>query len=218
MSDLLQNSTSLPKIGDPAPDFTAQTTKGTFKFSEWRADKWTIFFSHPADFTPVCTTELIEFARESEWFAARNTQLIGLSIDSIHAHLAWVLNVKEKTGVLLDFPLIADLDGSVANAYGMLHPGASSTATVRAVFIIDPKGIVRLLIYYPLNIGRGIEEIKRVLEALQTADQYSVALPVNWQKGENVVVPAPKTLAEIEKNEAAGYEERIDFYLQKRSL
>jgi peroxiredoxin 2/4 len=208
---------SLPRIGDKAPDFSAVTTTGQLTFSEFNKDSWVIFFAHPADFTPVCTTELVEFAKNTEYFTARNTKLIGVSIDSIHAHLAWVQNVKQYTGVLLDFPIIADLDTAVAQKYGLLHPGESTTAAVRAVFVIDPKGTVRAIIYYPLNVGRNVEEIKRLLTALQTSDKHSVALPVNWEPGEKVVVPPPKTLAEIGQHDGKGYEQ-TDFYLLKKDL
>ena len=210
-------SSGLPRIGDKAPDFTASTTFGEITFSDFNKDSWVVFFAHPADFTPVCTTELVEFAKEKPFFDGKNTKLIGVSIDSIHAHIAWVQNVKQNSGVLLDFPIIADLDTNVARKYGLLHPGESTTAAVRAVFIIDPKGIIRALIYYPLNVGRNVKEVQRVLTALQTADRESVALPVNWVEGDNVVVPPPKTVAEVGQHQGKGFEE-IDFYLLKRSL
>lgn len=207
----------IPRIGDKAPDFQAITTTGPLSFSEFAKDSWVILFSHPADFTPVCTTELVEFAKEQPFFNAHNTKLIGISIDSIHSHVAWVENVREKVGVLLDFPLIADLDTKVAQLYGLLHPGESQTATVRAVFFIDPKGIIRAIIYYPLNIGRNLDEVKRVIQALQTADSFSVACPVNWRPGEKVIVPPPKTIAEVADRKKAGYE-MVDFYLAKKDL
>jgi len=208
---------SLPRIGDSAPDFIALTTTGQLQFSEYNANSWVIFFSHPADFTPVCTTELVAFQQERDFFADNNTKLIGISIDSIHSHIAWVQNVREKLGVTLEFPLIADLDGSVARLYGMLHPGESQTATVRAVFFIDPKGIIRLIMYYPLNVGRNLDEVKRVLTALQTADANACALPASWKPGDKVIVPPPKTLTELDQRLASD-NEKIDFYLQKRSL
>ena len=208
---------NMPLIGEKAPDFTAITTHGPLTFSEFNKGSWVIMFSHPADFTPVCTTELSAFANDKEFYAKHNTKLIGLSIDSIHSHLAWVNNVREKTGVYMDFPIIADLDMKVANLYGMLHPGASATAAVRAVFFIDPKSTVRLILYYPLNIGRNMEEIKRVLEAMQTADEYKVALPLNWKKGEKVIVPPPKTMIELEERLASKLE-MVDFYLAKKEL
>lgn len=212
---------SMPRIGDKAPDFEANTTTGTLKFSDYNKDSWVILFSHPADFTPVCTTELSAFAKEKDWFNKQNTKLIGLSIDSIHSHLAWVNNVRENTEVYMDFPIIADLDMKVAQLYGMLHPGESTTAAVRAVFFIDPKGIIRLIMYYPLNIGRNMEEIKRTLTALQTSDECKCALPVNWTKGEKVIVPPPKNLKEMEERLAivsGNGHEVVDFYLVKKSL
>lgn len=215
---LTENTTfGIPRIGDDAPNFTASTTHGELTLSDYNQGSWLIFFAHPADFTPVCTTELIEFAKNIDYFKTKNTKLIGVSIDSVHAHLAWVQNVKQHTGVLLDFPIIADLDQKVAQKYGLLHPGESATAAVRAVFIIDPTGKIRTLIYYPLNVGRNIEEVKRVLTALQIADEHKVALPVNWVEGDKVVVPPPKTLAEVDQHEGKGYE-KTDFYLLKRDL
>jgi peroxiredoxin (alkyl hydroperoxide reductase subunit C) len=208
---------SMPRIGDQAPDFDAVTTIGNLKFSEYNKGSWVILFSHPADFTPVCTTEMSGFAMEKDFFAAHNTKLMGLSIDSIHAHIAWVNAVHEKTGVLFEFPIIADLDMKVANLFGMLQPGESETAAVRAVFMIDPKGKVRLIMYYPLNIGRNMEEIKRTLVALQTSDENGVAMPLNWKEGEKVIVPAPKTIAGLAERKASNLE-MIDWYLAKKSL
>jgi peroxiredoxin (alkyl hydroperoxide reductase subunit C) len=209
---------SMPRIGDKAPDFEANTTHGPVKFSEFAKDHWVILFSHPADFTPVCTTELTEFARHADWFTQRNTKLMGESIDSIHSHVAWVQNVREKTGVYMDFPIVADIDMEVAKLYGMLHESTSATASVRAVFFIDPKGIIRLIMYYPLNVGRNMDEIKRVLEALQTVDSHSCALPVNWKKGDKVIVPPPKTLKELDASLADASVERVDFYLARKEL
>jgi len=207
----------LPRIGDQTPDFTAQSTLGEINFSDFRKDHWVVLFSHPADFTPVCTTELVAFAREQKWFESNNAKIIGVSVDSIHSHLAWVQNVKQNQNVEFQFPLVADSDRKVAQLFGMLHPGESSTAAVRAVFIIDPKGIIRLLIYYPLNVGRNIEEVKRTLLGLQTADASSVAIPANWTKGDKVIVPPPKTLSEIQSLDEKPYE-KIDFYLRKKEL
>lgn len=208
---------NMPRIGDVAPDFEAITTTGKIKFSDYIKGKWTILFSHPADFTPVCTTEMSGFAREKDFFERHDTKLIGLSIDSIHSHIAWVNNVREKTGVLFHFPIIADIDMKVSKLYGMLQPGESETAAVRAVFFIDPNGKIRLIMYYPLNVGRNMEEIKRVLEAMQTADEYKVALPLNWKKGEKVIVPPPKTMIELEERLASKLE-MVDFYLAKKEL
>jgi peroxiredoxin 2/4 len=208
--------TSLPRIGDTAPDFTAVTTQAAaMRFSEWQGDSWVILFSHPADFTPVCSTELTEFARRANEFAALNTKLIGVSVDSIHSHLAWIQNLREKLGVEITYPLVADSDMKVSQLYGMIHPGASATATVRAVFVIDPKRIIRALVYYPMNAGRNVDEILRLTLALQTADQYACALPVNWRPGEKVVVPPPKQIAEVaERLSHAGKDYDVkDFYL-----
>lgn len=210
---------SMPRIGDNAPDFTAKTTAGELTLSEYAKGNWVVMFSHPADFTPVCTTEMSGFAIDKKWFAEHNTKLIGLSIDSVHSHLAWVNNVKEKTGVYMDFPIIADLDMKVANLYGMLHPGASETAAVRAVFFIDPNMKIRLIMYYPLNVGRNMDEIQRVLVAMQMADENGCAMPLNWRKGDKVIVPPPKDLKEMEERVAnLDNYEKVDFYLMKKNL
>lgn len=210
-------SYSMPRIGDMAPDFEAVTTLGKIQFSDFNKDKWVILFSHPADFTPVCTTELSEFARQQDYFTEQNTKLIGLSIDSIHSHIAWVHNVKEKLGVLMNFPIIADIDMHVAKLYGMLQPGESETAAVRAVFFIDTKGKIRLIMYYPLNVGRNMDEIKRALLALQTSDANKVAMPVNWKKGDKVIVPPPTTVAAMVERVNSDYE-MLDFYLAKKDI
>lgn len=212
-----QNVFTMPRIGDPAPDFKAMTTQGMIQFSEFIKDSWVILFSHPADFTPVCTTEMTGFALREDEFTKLNTKLIGLSIDSIHSHVAWVNNVREKMGILMKFPIIADIDMKVSKLYGMLQPGESETAAVRAVFFIDPTGKIRLIMYYPLNVGRNMDEIMRALLALQAADKYKVALPLNWQPGEKAIVPPPKTIAEMEERLKSDYE-MIDFYLAKKPI
>ena len=209
---------SMPRIGDIAPDFEAVTTTGKMKFSEHIKGKWTVLFSHPADFTPVCTTEMTGFALRKDEFDALNTQRVGLSIDSIHAHLGWVNNVKEKTGVYFDFPIIADLDMKVSKMYGMLQPNESETAAVRAVFFIDPEAKIRLIMYYPLNVGRNMDEILRVLKALQFSDKHEVAMPLDWTPGEKVIVPPPKTLDEMNERLADDSIERIDFYLATKEI
>ena len=209
---------SMPRIGDMAPDFEAVTTTGKIKFSEFEKGKWKILFSHPADFTPVCTTELSGFAQNKPVFDGMNTALIGLSIDSIHSHIAWVNNVHEKTGVLFQFPIIADIDMKVAKLFGMLQPNESETAAVRAVFFIDPEHKIRLIMYYPLNVGRNMEEIIRCLQALQFSDQHKVAMPVNWKPGEKVIIPAPKTLTELAARNADDTLEKVDFYLAKKQV
>jgi len=208
----------MPRIGDNAPDFEAKTTTGKLIFSEFAENEWVILFSHPADFTPVCTTELSEFAKRKKEFEALHTKLIGLSIDSIHSHLAWVNNVEEKTGVYLDFPIIADIDMKVAKMYGMLQPNESETEAVRAIFIIDPLLKIRLIMYYPLNVGRNMDEILRALEALQIADKYKVALPVNWKKGDKIILPPPKTLEGMKDRIADTTCEKTDFYLARKDL
>lgn len=212
-----QQTYNMPRIGDMAPDFEADTTHGKMKFSDYRKDSWVVLFSHPADFTPVCTTEMSGFATRKKEFDDLDTKLMGLSIDSIHAHVAWVNNVKKNTGVLFDFPIIADIDMKVSKLYGMLQPGEHETAAVRAVFFIDPSGKIRLIMYYPLNVGRNMDEILRVLKALQTSDKYKVALPLDWKPGEKVIVPPPKTVAEMEDREKSDYE-MVDFYLAKKDL
>jgi peroxiredoxin (alkyl hydroperoxide reductase subunit C) len=208
---------TMPRIGDQAPDFKAMTTAGMIQFSEYNKGNWVILFSHPADFTPVCTTEMSAFAELEDEFAKYNTKLMGLSIDSIHSHIAWVNNVKKNLGITMRFPIIADIDMKVANLYGMVQPGESETAAVRAVFFIDPKGKIRLIMYYPLNVGRNMDEIWRVLKALQTSDANGVAMPLNWQPGDKVIVPPPKTVSEMEDREKSNYE-MVDFYLAKKSL
>jgi peroxiredoxin (alkyl hydroperoxide reductase subunit C) len=175
-------------------------------------------FSHPADFTPVCTTEMSGFAERHDEFTAMNTELLGLSIDSIHSHLAWVNNVREKTGVYFQFPIIADIDMHVSKLYGMLQPNESETAAVRAVFFIDPTKKIRLIMYYPLNVGRNMDEIIRALQALQFADKHKVAMPLNWEPGDKVIVPPPKTLAEMDARIADTTCEKIDFYLAKKTI
>ncbi|WP_421824426.1 peroxiredoxin [Flagellimonas oceanensis] len=208
----------MPRIGDMAPDFEAVTTKGKIKFSEFAKDKWTVMFSHPADFTPVCTTEMSGFAQRKAEFDALNTELIGLSIDSIHAHLGWVQNVRENTGVYFDFPIIADLDMKVSKLYGMLQPKESETAAVRAVFFIDPSKKIRLIMYYPLNVGRNMDEILRALEALQTSDRHKVAMPLDWKKGDKVIVSPPKTLDELNERIEDESLEKVDWYLAKKEI
>lgn len=210
--------TMMPRIGDDAPNFTAVTTHGTLTLHDYAPDKWIVLFSHPADFTPVCTTEMSGFATRKDEFEALNAVRIGLSIDSIHAHLAWVNNVKEKTGVYFDFPIIADIDMKVSRLYGMLQPNESETAAVRAVYFIDPSKKIRLIMYYPLNVGRNMEEILRVLEAMQVADKYKVALPLDWRKGEKVIVPPPKTADEMSERVNDTTLEKVDFYLAKKDL
>jgi len=217
----MAETTGLPKIGDVAPDFKAVTTHANeMTFSEWQGKDWVILFSHPADFTPVCSTELMEFGRRIEDFSKISTKLIGISVDSIHSHLAWLQNLKEKMGAEIPFPMIADIDMKVSQLYGMIHPGASATATIRAVFVIDPKRVVRALVYYPMNVGRNVEEILRLVTSLQTADQYAVATPVNWTPGNRVVVPPPKKVDDVKERESHKGKDYLyqDFYLCLKEL
>ena len=208
---------NLPRINDPAPDFSANTTHGPKKLSDYKG-RWLVLFSHPADFTPVCTTEFIGFAERYAEFQKRNVDILGVSIDSIYSHLAWVQNIKEKMGVHIPFPIVADLDMKVASAYGMIHPGASDTAAVRSVFIIDDKQNVRALVYYPMSAGRNIDEILRLLDALQTGDKHGVACPAHWRPGDKVVVPAPKTQNAVAERLADTSVEIKDWYLSLKKL
>lgn len=210
----MSESVSLPRIGDPAPDFQAVTTfSSNFGFTVWQEQDWVVLFSHPADFTPVCTTELVEFARRHEEFHKRGVKLLGLSVDSIHSHLAWLENIKQKMGVTIPYPMVADVDMRISHLYGMIHPGANTTATVRALFVIDPKRVIRALIYYPMNVGRNVDEVLRLVTALQTAEQYSCATPANWKEGEKVVVSPPKTVEEVAERLSHPDREVKDFYL-----
>lgn len=207
---------SLPRLNEPAPDFRAPTTHGERSLADYRG-KWLVLFSHPADFTPVCTTEFIAFARAADRFKALNAELLGLSVDSLFSHLAWVRNIEEKFGVTIPFPIIEDIKMEVAGAYGMVHPGAADTQAVRATFLIDPQGILRAMIYYPMTNGRSIEEILRLLEALQTSDAHGVATPEGWRPGQKVIVPPPKTAEAAAKRASEGYE-TTDWYFSLRSL
>ena len=186
---------TMPRIGDPAPSFTAATTQGEINVPADYLGKWVILFSHPADFTPVCTSEFITFASMQDEFAAYNTELVGLSVDGLYSHIAWLRTIKEKiafkgmSDVEVTFPLIDDVTMEVARKYGMIMPGESSSKAVRAVFVVDPKSVVRAVIYYPLSTGRNFDEILRLIKALQTADAFDVATPADWRPGDPVIVP-----------------------------
>lgn len=186
---------SMPRIGDTAPAFNAVTTQGPIDFPAQYAGSWVILFSHPADFTPVCTSEFMTFATLEPEFTRLNCKLVGLSVDGLYSHIAWLRTIKEKIeykgmkDVEVTFPLIEDITMDVAKKYGMIQPSESSTKAVRAVFVIDPKGIIRAIIYYPLSLGRNFDELLRVLMALQTADAFSVATPADWRPGDDVIVP-----------------------------
>jgi len=190
----------IPRIMEPAPDFEAKSTHGLIRLSDYTSrGKWVLLFSHPADFTPVCSTEFIEFARSYEDFEKINVQLIGVSIDSVFSHIAWVRDLEQIGGVQVKFPVIADLDQKISSAYGLVHEAAADTATVRGVFVIDPKGTVRALIYYPMQLGRNIDELFRIFQALQTADANGVSCPANWRPGQSVIVAAPITVEDAAK-------------------
>ena len=205
---------ALPRLNEPAPNFDAPTTHGRKKLSDYKG-KWLVLFSHPADFTPVCTTEFIAFSKHYPEFQKLNTELLGLSIDSNFSHIAWKRTIKEKFGVEVPFPIIADLSMEVAHAYGMVMPNASTTQAVRTVFIIDDKGILRAMVYYPLDNGRSIPEFLRLIKAMQTTDKYGVATPEGWQPGDKVIVPPPATMADAEKRMDEGYECKDWFFCMK---
>lgn len=206
----------LPQLNERAPDFNTKTTHGQRTLDDYKG-RWLVLFSHPADFTPVCTTEFMAFARANDQFQALNCDLLGLSIDSNYAHIAWMRNIKEKFGVEIPFPIIEDLSMKVASAYGMIQPGASDTSAVRATFIIDPEGMLRAMVYYPMSNGRSVDEFLRLLTALQTADEHGVATPENWQPGEKVIVPPPQTAEAAQAREGEGYE-YTDWYFSKKDL
>ncbi|MDV0443098.1 Peroxiredoxin [Methanocorpusculaceae archaeon Cs1] len=208
----------MPRLGEPAPEFVAETTHGQIKLSDYKDKKWVVLFSHPADFTPVCTTEFAAFSKVYPEFEKRNVALIGLSIDSASSHLAWIKDIKEKLGVAVPFPVIADLDTRVASLYGMIQPAMSTTAACRAVFFIDPHGVLRAMIYYPLTTGRYVPEILRVIDALQVNEKYHVATPANWQPGDKVIVPAPRTQAEMEEREKISSPDKKTWYLLMKDL
>ena len=211
-----QAALTMPRINEPAPAFKAKTTHGERSLDDYKG-KWLVLFSHPADFTPVCTTEFIGFAKAAGRFKALNCELLGLSIDSVHSHIAWMRSIEEKFGVEIPFPIIDDLSMSVAKAFGMIHPGASDTSAVRATFIIDPEGVIRAMIYYPMSNGRSVDEFVRLLTALQTSDANKVATPENWQPGEAVIVSPPATAEAAKARKDEGYD-YTDWYFSKKTL
>ncbi len=203
----------MPKIGQPAPDFAIQSTQGPISLSQFRG-QWVVLFAHPADFTPVCTTEFIGFAQLNDQFKALNTQLIGLSVDGIYSHIAWLRDIKQNYGIEIPFPVLADTDKEVANLYDLVDE--ASGLTIRGVFVIDPEGILRFSAYYPIELGRWMEEFVRVVKALQAVDRNGTAAPANWQPGQPMIVPAPKTLEDSYKRDGADGAET--WYLAKRSV
>lgn len=206
---------SLPRIGEPAPEFKAVTTQGDINFPADYKGNWVILFSHPADFTPVCTSEFMTFASMEDKFAEANCKLVGLSVDGLYSHIAWLRTIKEKIeykgmkDVEVKFPLIEDITMEVASKYGMIQPGESNTKAVRAVFIIDPKGIIRTIIYYPLSLGRNFDELYRALIALKTADEFNVATPADWRPGDDVIVPTAGSCGTA-KDRMDGQEEGVE--------
>ncbi len=213
----------LPLIGDKAPAFQALTTNGTIHFPEDYEGKWVLFFSHPSDFTPVCTTEFMTMASMKEEFRDMNVELLGLSVDSLYSHIAWIRRIEELEwnglkNVKIDFPVIADLNTKVSTKYGMLQPNVSSTQAVRAVFIIDPQGIIRSIVYYPLTTGRNFQEIKRMIQALQKSDKTHNSTPANWQPGDDLIISTPVTVSAAEAGMASTDENEyaLDWFLRFR--
>ncbi len=226
MEQTLQNvPVAMPRIGDKAPEFKAVTTQGEINFPKDYSGKWVILFSHPADFTPVCTSEFITFASLEKQFDEANCKLVGLSVDGLYSHIAWLRTIKEKIeyrgmkNVEVNFPLIEDITMEVAKKYGMIQPGEATTKAVRAVFYIDPKGIIRTIIYYPLSLGRNFDELYRVLIALQTADAFNIATPADWRPGDDVII-SPAGSCGTAKNRMEGKEdmECQDWFFCTRKL
>lgn len=211
----------IPRIQEAAPNFESKSTHGLIRLSDYTSKgKWVLLFSHPADFTPVCSTEFIEFAKRYDDFEKINVQLIGVSVDSIYSHIAWIRDIESISGIQIKFPLIADLDQKVSQAYGLVHEAVSETATVRSAFAIDPKGDIRALLYYPMQLGRNVDELLRVFQALQVADTHGVSCPANWVPGDQVIVPAPVTQEDAAKRtngSSVGLDVR-SWYLSKKDL
>jgi len=204
----------MPRLDYPAPNFEAQSTHGLLKLSDF-AGRWLVLFAHPADFTPVCTSEIVSFGRASEQFAALNCRLLGLSVDSVYSHLAWRENIREHFGVSIDFPIIDDVSLEISRRYGMVDAQGAQAGDVRALFIIDPDGVLRAMLYYPPTTGRSVSEVLRLLQALQIADREGVVTPEGWQPGQDTVEPAPKTVEAAEKRRNVGLG-CVDWYYYKR--
>ncbi len=217
-SDVFAEATPRLELNAPVPDFEANTTHGPIRLSDWQNGRWLVFFSHPADFTPVCTTEFVEFARRYPEFEERGVALLGNSVDSVYSHIAWVRNIEERFGVRIPFPIVADVDQKISRLYGMIHEPSSLTAPVRCVFFVDPKRTLRAMIYYPLQLGRNFDEILRVVDALQTIDANSVACPANWKPGDDVIVPAPATCDAAAERVSSKQLEVKDWYFAKKHL
>ncbi len=217
MNSAMENQAS-PRLGEIAPDFEAITTHGPIQFSKWQDGRWTILFSHPADFTPVCTTEFMEFAALQDSMQSKGVALLGCSIDSVHSHIAWVRDIEEKMGVKIGFPVIADLDQEVSRRYGMVHQPTNVTAPVRSLFFIDGSSKIRAIITYPPEVGRSFTEIERVIDALQAVDEHGVACPANWTPGDDVIVPPPATTEEAARRVADPELETPAWYIARRKL
>jgi len=218
---MTDNINRLPLIGDKAPAFKALTTNGTVNFPDDYEGKWVLFFSHPSDFTPVCTTEFMTLASMKDEFEKMNVELLGLSVDSLYSHIAWIRTIEgmkwnDMENVKIDFPVIADLNTKVSTAYGMLQPNVSSTQAVRAVFLIDPDGIIRSITYYPLTTGRNFNEIKRMIQAIQKADEVHCSTPANWNPGDDLIIPTPVTREAAEAGMASESEDEyaLDWFLR----
>ncbi|HAR42696.1 MAG TPA: peroxiredoxin [Bdellovibrionales bacterium] len=209
-------SPPLPKINERAPDFEAMSTHGPIKLTDYHG-RWLLFFSHPADFTPVCTTEFISFAKNFETFQALSCDLLALSIDSRFSHLAWVENIRTHFDVEIPFPVVEDISLAIASLYGMIHPRSSNVSTVRSTFLIDPKGIIKSIVYYPQNVGRSVSELIRLVQAVQTADDYQVSTPEGWRPGEKVMVTPPSTVEDLKNQQKDGLECR-DWYFCTQPL
>jgi alkyl hydroperoxide reductase subunit AhpC len=195
------------QLGDTAPDFTAMSTEGEIKFHDWIGDKWCVLFSHPKDYTPVCTTELGAVAKLKPEFAKRNCKVVGLSVDPVDSHKGWAKDIEETQGAALNFPVIADADRKIADAYGMIHPKALDTLTVRTVFIIGPDKKIKLMITYPASTGRNFDEILRVIDSLQLTSKHSVATPVNWKHGDDVIIVPSLSNDDAKKKFPQGWKE-----------
>ncbi|MFC0522874.1 peroxiredoxin [Pontibacillus salicampi] len=212
-----QNQTVMPRINDQAPQFTAATSQGNISLEDYKG-KWVVLFSHPSDFTPVCTTEFVGFQEIYPELKELNTELLGLSVDSVNSHIAWIRSIEENFNTTIEFPVIADLDKQVAMKYGMIMPGESQVETSRAVFVIDDKQKIRSIIYYPLTTGRNMQEILRLVKALQTTDKHSVSTPANWTEGDKAVVAPPKTQEAAAKRAQEEGIEYIDWYISKKDV
>ncbi|GGD11509.1 peroxiredoxin [Pontibacillus salipaludis] len=208
---------TMPRIGDEAPSFQAATSRGNLSLEDYKG-KWVVLFSHPSDFTPVCTTEFVAFQEIYPELKEMNTELLGLSVDSVPSHIAWIRSIEENFNTTIEFPVIADLDKQVAMKYGMIMPGESQVETSRAVFVIDDKQKIRSIIYYPLTTGRNMQEILRLVKALQTTDEHGVSTPANWTEGDKAVVSPPKTQEEAAKRSQEEGIEYIDWYISKTDL